>query len=646
MCGFTGFIDRSLSQNNAELSEIVQSMGDEISHRGPDDAQFYVQQDAGYAVAFRRLAIIDLSPMGRQPMISSSGRYIITYNGEVYNAAEIRDELQQHGARLKGHSDTEVILEAIEIWGLKKTLPRLIGMFAIALWDRHNHRLTLVRDRLGIKPLYFGSFKNQFFFGSQTKCFLKHPRWKSTINHDSVSAYMRFGYLPSPHSIYKGVAQVRPGEWIEVEHGEVTRRGQYWSHENVAVDGYRNRVKLSDKEATDQLEKLIGDAIRLRMISDVPLGAFLSGGVDSSTVAALMQENSDRPIKTFSIGFQESQYNEAPFAKAVAEYLGTEHHEMYVTSNDALDVIPKIPDYFDEPFADSSQIPTYLLSVLTKQHVTVALSGDGGDELFAGYQRYFIGDSLVKASNRIPVCLRPTLAKIIDKTSPRIWDMIEPFIPERYGRSPLRTRALRASELFSRGGQEQIFRGIVGQWPDPEAVVINSVEPVDDIWKGTMHTRMPDFIERMQYIDAITYLPDDILLKVDRSSMATSLEARVPLLDHRVVEFAARLPKHMKVREGQSKWLLRQVLYRHVPHELIERPKMGFAPPIDEWLRGPLREWAEDLLDEKKLREEGIFNPASIRQLFEQHLSGEISWHYRLWVVLMFQAWKRRWIDV
>lgn len=645
MCGFSGFVDLSCSKGGDTLTRIANEMGEAIAHRGPDDAQTWVQPEAGFAVAFRRLAIVDLSRAGRQPMVSKSRTFVISFNGEVYNAPKLRRELEGAGAKFRGHSDTEIVLEAFDQWGIEKTLPRLVGMFAIVLWNRHERELTLIRDRMGIKPLYYGKIGQTFFFGSQPKSFFKHPDWKPDIDLDSVTAYMRFAYVPSPRSVFKGLNTVAPAEVVKVKNGEVQTQYHYWNHEDWASSGYANRARLNEKEAVIQFEILLADAIEQRLMSDVPLGAFLSGGIDSSTVAALMQIRSSRPISTFTIGFEEQNYNEAIYAKEVARHLKTEHHEMYVTSKDTLDVIPKMPIYFDEPFADPSQIPTYLLSALTRNHVTVSLSGDGGDELFAGYPRYSTGDNIVQMASRVPAGLRPSVAKFIRKVPGVVWDALAPFVPRKHGKSPLKLRALRTAGVLEEGGEERLFRSFVERWSDPAQIVIGGRETVDKLWNGAMHDRMPDFIERMQYLDAVTYLPDDILVKVDRASMANSLEVRVPLIDHRIVEFCYRLPKHMKIRERQSKWLLRQVLYRHVPKELFDRPKMGFGVPIDKWLRGPLRDWAEDLLDQRQLEEDGIFNPASIREHFDQHLSGKRSWEDRLWVVLMFQAWKRQWID-
>lgn len=643
MCGFAGFLDLTGTLGSDQLALVATDMALAIEHRGPDDRSVWTDQAAGYSVAFQRLSIRDLSEAGQQPMVSTSKRYIIAFNGEVYSADRLRARLQSEGATFRGHSDTEVILESIDRRGLEATLPELVGMFAISLWDRDTRELTLVRDRMGIKPLYYGFGEKCFVFGSQPKCFFSAPGWSPEVDRNVLASYLRFAYVPSPSSIYAGVSQVAPGEMVCVKEGKVTDRRTYWDFKDVARTGVSTRATFDDADAIQKLDSLLGEAVEDRLVSDVPLGAFLSGGIDSSVVAALMQKRASSPIETFSIGFAEEEFNEAIYAKAVADHLGTKHHEMYVTAQDALDVIPKIPTYYDEPFADSSQIPTYLLSKLTKDHVTVALSGDGGDELFAGYTRYQMTESMMGGLSRLPPFVLPLISTLARRTPDTVWDLLHPMVPKKYGVSPLRTRVKKAEAILKAGAAEQAFRQIVGQWQEPDQLVKGGVEQVDALWEGELRETIPDVVERMQCIDTLTYLPDDILTKVDRASMAVSLEARVPLIDHRVVEFVWSLPKHLKVRNGETKWLLRQVLYQYVPRELIDRPKMGFGVPIDLWLRGELRDWAEHLLDEKRLEEEGIFNPRPIREKFEQHLSGEISWHYMLWTILMFQAWKEQW---
>lgn len=644
MCGLTGFIDLARRLPGSRLAGIGERMAQAIAHRGPDDAATWADADAHLALAFRRLAIIDVSPAGRQPMHSASGRFVVVYNGEIYNAPELSRELQAQGVTFRGHSDTEVMLEGFERWGIAATLEKIAGMFAIVLWDRHERRLSLIRDRLGKKPLYYGRVGPTFFFGSQPKSFFPHPDWRAEIDRDSLTAFMRFGYVPAPRSIFKGLASVRPGECVEIKDGEVVGRRLYWDARAKAAAALAQPIVLGDDEAIARFETLLSGAVRRRLLSDVPLGAFLSGGVDSSAVVALMQASSAARVKTFSIGFEESAYDESRHARAVAEHLGTDHHELRVSPREAIDAIPAMPLYYDEPFADGSQVPTYLLSKLTREHVTVALSGDGGDELLAGYSRYRIAQDIARAIRVVPAPLRPAVAGAIRGTPDAAWRMLEPLVPRRLGQSPLSARMRRFGGYMEGGGEEPMFRGLVGQWAEPELLVRGGREPVDDIWQGALGPSVPDFGRRMQLIDTLTYLPDDILVKVDRASMAVGLEARAPLLDHAVVEFTWGLPDRFLVRDRQTKWLLRQVLYRHVPKALIERPKMGFVMPMDEWLRGPLRDWAEDMLDARAMEGDGLLDPAPVRALWAEHLAGRTAGQYRLWCVLMFQAWKRHWL--
>ena len=636
MCGFVGFIDLARSTPEESLIRLATAMADTIRHRGPDDAGQWVDPESGVALGFRRLSIVDLSPAGHQPMISKNGRYVIVYNGEVYNAAELRRELEAQGGKFHGHSDTEVVLEACAAWGPQEAARRFIGMFAFAIWDRQNRSLALVRDRLGIKPLYWGRHGRTVFFGSQPKAFFVHPEWRPAVCRETLAAFLRFGYVPAGSSIYEGMAQLRPGHI-----GLVGNEGDfseicYWDISEVARNGIAKRIKLNDAEAADQLESLLRNAVRHRLISDVPLGAFLSGGVDSSAVVALMQAESSQAVKTFSIGFEDDDYDEAPFSKAVAKHLGTDHHELYVKPVHALDVIPNLQNWYDEPFADSSQIPTYLVSQLARQHVTVALSGDGGDELFSGCTRYAQAEQAFSRLRHIPVPIRAPMGAAIKS--------ILGCLPKSLRESRTSRRLGKLADLMGPGGEDRLYASLLTLWDDPVGLAGARYETNSDLWAGALAETVPDFGERMTFIDTVAYLPGDILTKVDRASMAVRLEARVPLLDHRVVEFAWALPKHMKVRDGQTKWLLRQVLYRHVPKELIERPKMGFGVPVGRWLRGPLRDWAEDLLSERRLREEGFLDPAPIRARWEQHVKGDIDWQYPLWPVLMFQAWHERWM--
>lgn len=614
-------------------------MADCMAYRGPDASGYWTDPEAGFATGHRRLSIVDLSEAGAQPMVSRSGRFVISYNGEVYNAGEIRPELIDKGYAFRGHSDTEVILEACEEWGVEATVRRLIGMFAFAAWDRRERKLWLVRDRLGIKPLYWGQFGDLFLFASELKGMRAHPGWPVEIDRDSIAAFVRFGYIPGSRSIYRGVHKLAPGTIMSIDARREPHIAPFWSLEDAVRQGRLNPFRGSDQAAEEELAALLGDAVGRRMIADVPLGAFLSGGIDSSTVVALMQSQSVRPVRTFSIGFEEQGYNEAHHAKAVAQHLGTEHTELYVTPEEARDVIPQLPEIYDEPFADSSQIPTYLISALTRRYVTVALSGDGGDELFCGYNRYSYAASLRPRLAALPPALRAPGAAMLRRLRPEMVNRLQQFVPRSLGLPPQLGDKLHKLADAMTQNEDETYRSLLSHWHHPEQLVKDAREPESLVVSSKAHNLMPDYVERMQYIDTLTYLPDDILTKVDRASMAVSLEARVPLIDHRVVEFAWRLPPRMKMRDGKSKWLLRRVLRRFVPDALIERPKMGFGVPIDQWLRGPLRDWAESYLSQSALTRGGIFNPELIRTRWAAHLDGRENWQYPLWTIITLQAW-------
>lgn len=618
-------------------------MADAIISRGPDDNGVWVDKYNGIALSHRRLSIIDRSKDGHQPMVSSNGRYVICYNGEMYNFKELRHELESTGKSFKSNSDTEVVLEACATWGVHKTIEQLIGMFAFSLWDKKEKILYLVRDRLGIKPLYWGRFGGLFLFGSELKALRAHPGWQPEINRDAIAAYMRHNYIPAPNSIYKGVHKLPPGSILTIKQNEGPVVERYWDMASIAQNGIEDQLVCNDHEAITQLEHLLNDVVSCRMVADVPLGALLSGGYDSSTVVALMQANSMCPVKTFSIGFNETGYDEAHYAKLVAKHLGTDHTELYVTPDEARDVIPMLADIYDEPFADSSQIPTYLVSKLTRQSVTVALSGDGGDEVFAGYNRYFHGKRFIKGMNICPGPMKRLIEELIYMLPPDKWSAINSILPDKLRIPQLGDKLYKLAELLP-SDPTMMYQRLVSHWQDPESLVLGGHEPESLLLCKDFAPGVDGIIERMQLLDTMTYLPDDILTKVDRASMAVSLEARVPLLDHRLIEFAWRLPMHMKVRHGKGKWILRQLLYKHVPKELVDRPKMGFGVPIGNWLRGPLREWAEELLDEKKIKEQGYFDAEPIRQKWQEHLSGKRNWQYHLWDVLMFQAWLDRWM--
>ncbi len=633
----------------ASLTEQVRRMTDCLVRRGPDDSGFWVDAPAGIALGFRRLSVIDLSPAGSQPMVSHSGRYVIVFNGEVYNFVELRRELEPKGQAFRGHSDTEVMLAAIEDWGLAAAVKRFTGMFAFALWDRAERELHLVRDRLGIKPLYYGWAGKVFLFGSELKAIRRHPKFLPQINRDALALQMRYNYVPHPYSIYQNIAKLPPGCMLTVSasRGEAAAE-PYWSAAQIAVSGACDPFPGSEEAAREQLDALLRDSVRLRMIADVPLGAFLSGGIDSSTVVALMQAQSGRPVKTFTVGFEDAHHDEAHHAKAVAARLGTDHTELRVTPQEALNVIPKLPVLFDEPFSDSSQIPTYLISALARQSVTVGLSGDGGDELFGGYPRYFTADQVWKRERWLPPAARRMLSRIIGRAD---LEMTNRWLGwsrrwfDRYGRpGEVGEKMSKLAETLAARDFRELYKGFISHWKHPECIVTGAEEPptgfADTPWA---HEAPLDRFGQMMLWDIINYLPDDILTKVDRASMGVSLEVRLPILDHRIVEFAARLPMELKIREGRGKWLLRQLLFDYVPKELIERPKMGFSAPIGAWLRGALRDWAEELLSEDRLRREGYFRPEPIRKLWAQHLAAQRNAEDSLWDVLMFQAWREQW---
>lgn len=641
MCGIAGVLI-SAAQSREQFERDAVAMADSIAHRGPDDHGVWSDPEAGIALTHRRLSIVDLSPAGHQPMASADGRFIIIYNGEVYNHNELRPALEARGIRFRGHSDTEVMLEAFAAFGIEATIKRLIGMFTIAVWDRRERTLTLVRDRLGIKPLYWAKFGGTFLFGSELKALRAYPGWTPRIDRSAVAAFMRHNYIPAPQTIYQGVQKLEPGMILTLPRGGAPHIEAFWGARSVAKAGLANPLRGSDLELTNQLEDLLRDAVGRRMVADVPVGAFLSGGIDSSTVVAMMKAANTGPVRTYTIGFELFGFDEAKHSAAVARHLGTEHTEMTVTAKDALDVVPKLPDFYDEPFADSSQIPTYLVSAMTRQHVTVALSGDGGDELFAGYNRYQLTTRLWRSLALLPRPLRSAIASMITALPADRWTKLLSIIPASVRQRQIGDKLHKFAAVLPCNGETALYRRLVTHW-EPSDIVLDAQEAKGVLWDEQIDQEFPDLLERMQFFDQVTYLPDDILTKVDRASMAVALEARVPLLDHRVVEFAWRLPRTAKIRGGMSKWLLRQVLYRHVPKELVERPKMGFSVPLGDWLRGPLRPWAENLLAEPRLRQAGFFDTARVRQTWDDHLSSRRNHEYMLWNVLMFEGWRDRW---
>jgi asparagine synthase (glutamine-hydrolysing) len=644
MCGITGIFGGPAC-TSAELRAQVQRMAQAIAHRGPDSEGQWVDAERGVALGHRRLAVVDLSPQGAQPMTSDCGRYVLVFNGEIYNHAELRSQLDPLPWR--GHSDTETLLATFRRWGVVAALPRLVGMFAFAVWDQHERTLTLARDRMGEKPLYWGRLPNgTLVFGSELAALRAHPAWDGQIDRDALTLFMRYSTVPAPWSIHRGVHKLEPGSWLRLASGRPNEHGRWWSVDDAAHRGLAARGEAdawSDAEATVRLEALLLQAVQGQLLSDVPLGAFLSGGVDSSTVVAMMVRAARERVRSFAIGFEQHGFDEAGHARAVAEHLGTLHTELRVTSADALAVVPRLARMYDEPFADSSQIPTALLTAMARREVTVALSGDGGDELFAGYNRYLLADRLWHRISRVPLALRRAAARSLCAVDASSWNalagLLQRLRPARRRHAEVGAKLHKlAWRVLPMPTLDAMHRALASQWMEPAMLVVGGREPstaFDQPFPG-----LGAGVERMSLLDQRSYLPDDILVKVDRAAMAVSLETRLPLLDHRVVEFAWRLPLRFKLREGQTKWLLRQVLYRHVPAGLIERPKQGFAVPLQAWLAGPLRDWAEALLDARRLHDDGFLARAPVRAAWDALLAGDGQWAGPLWNVLMWQAWR------
>jgi len=622
MCGIAGIY--AFSGKTAKLDEIASNMAQTLRHRGPDDAGVWSATESGIALAHRRLSIMDLSEHGHQPMVSVSGRYVLCYNGEIYNFLNLRDSLDYPW---QSTCDTEVLLAAVEAWGVEATLPKLNGMFAFALWDQKEKRLTLARDRIGEKPLYYGMINGTLLFASELKALKAYPHWQPTISNQALAHYLNKSYVPAPHTIFEGIEKLQPGHVIHFTPGHPKPTQQaYWSL-NRLLDN-RTNDELDESTCLEKLDGTLRLAVKQRMLADVPLGAFLSGGIDSSLIVSLMQAQSERPIKSFTIGFEEQGYNEAPYAKRTAEHIGTDHTELYVTAKDARGVIPILPELYDEPFADASQIPTFLIAKLTQQHVKVALSGDGGDEIFGGYNRHLYGPTLWKKLRLLPTPLRTQIAKaILSLPLPRM---------ARQQTAEKLTKLLHAAQAPS---QEAMYHSLCSIWHEPNRLLVDAPSPTP-LTDPLLQAELP-FSEWMMAYDTLTYLPDDILTKVDRAAMGVSLETRIPFLDPEVMKVAWQLPLDMKIRNGQGKWILQKLLHLYVPASLTQRPKSGFAPPIGDWLRGPLREWASDLLATDTLTQQGILNPVPIETALKQHLSGRANHTTQLWNLLMLQSWIR-----
>ncbi len=646
MCGIAGFFG---SRGNHSLELTVRGMSNSLRHRGPDDGGAWVDETCGIALSHARLAILDLSPEGHQPMCSASGRYVLVFNGEIYNHRTIKTELKKSVGALpwRGHSDTEILLAAIEIWGLEATLKIANGMFAIALWDRREQSLAFARDRFGEKPLYYGYANGTLLFGSELKALRVHPDWEGEINSNALRDYLQFSYVPAPASIYNKVYKLLPGHLLtftrnEIDSEHLPTSSAFWSAVESALTAKQDPLCGTDEVLTEQLERTLFESVGLRMEADVPLGAFLSGGVDSSLIVALMQRQSADPIRTFSIGFDDKRFDEAVYARDVANHLHTEHTELMVSSQQALDIIPSLPYQYDEPFADSSQIPNILVSQMTRHYVTVALTGDAGDELFGGYNRHYWGPRVWQKVRKFPVSIRIGIAKMLRSCSPQAWDQLlsrlSPVVPARLRVRSFGDKIHKLADALAANNINALYGKLTSTCHLPEALLAQPLSQQNTI---NQFNDTPDLssAEWMMLTDVLTYMVDDILVKVDRASMSCGLETRIPFLDPKVFEMAWRLPINTKIRNGKGKWILRQVLFKHIPEHLIERPKMGFAIPLDEWLRGPLREWAENLLNPQQLKEAGLLNPLVVRNVWQQHLSGKTNQASTLWNILMLNAW-------
>ncbi len=644
MCGIAGFWQPK-ENNKGALKEIIIDMINPISHRGPDDSGFYVDTNSGIALGNKRLSIIDLSANGHLPMESFSKRYIIVYNGEVYNYKELKKELiNKFDIKFKSTSDTEVILAGFEVWGIEETLKKCNGMFAFALWDKRKKKLYLGRDRIGIKPIYFGIQDNILFFASELKAIKNNKFFKSDIDRDALSLFFRYSYIPAPYSIYKDIKKLKPAHYIVINRNLNLKENCYWDIRKITKECYQNPINLSTKETVNELERLLLDSVKKRMISDVPLGAFLSGGIDSSLMVALAQSQTSKAIQTFTVGFYDKNFNEAHYARKIAKYLKTDHNEIYISSDKAMEIIPKLPLIYDEPFSDPSEIPMFYISQFAKKKVTVSLSGDGGDELFGGYNRYIWADKIWNRLKYLPFSVRDCIKKMLKIIPTDYWDFLflkfGGMLPDTINQAVPGDKLYKLADTLNCNSANNFFKSLISNWKNPVDIIINSKEPNTILDDNFISKVIPNFKERMMFFDLITYLPDDILTKVDRSSMAVSLEARVPFLDHKVIEFSKRLPTSFKIKNNTNKWILRKILYKYIPEKIMTRTKMGFGIPLNQWLKGDLREWAEELLDDTKIKSDGILNPKPIKNIWKEYLKGKGNWQYLLWDVLMFQAWK------
>lgn len=640
MCGFTGFLSKSNSLSRNQAHQLGLNMNETLSHRGPDAGDVWQDPDVLCTLGHRRLSIIDLSKDGAQPMISANGRYAIAYNGEVYNFQTLRQDLESAGLKFRGRSDTEVILASIQHWGLNQAIQKFSGMFAFALWDLKDKTLHLARDPMGKKPLYIGWAGSDLIFGSELKALRAHPDFKATLCHDALNLYMQYSYIPAPHCIYQNVWQLPPGHRLSIEYKTLGQSSDlvqqmecHWNAQDIAEQRYAQKQDISLANATQEFEDILKKCVNDRMVSDVPLGAFLSGGIDSSAITALMQSQSTQAIKTYSIGFEEAGYNEAGYARLVANHLSTDHHELILNAKDTINVIPSLSRIYDEPFADASAIPTYLVSEFARKSVTVALSGDGGDEMLGGYNRHIQGPKIYNITQNVPNSLRGVLSKAASCLSVNTWNKTLPFIPQ----AGTKMHKMAASLQFRT--QKELYESFICTFDK-----LNIMRSHEEIQQSFPELNFSNFSNHMMLWDTLSYLPHDVLTKVDRASMATSLECRSPLLDKRIFSYCWRLPDHLKIQNNQGKVLLRKMLENYIPAKLFERPKQGFSLPIDDWLRHDLKDWADALLDPQILENDGIFDKNEVSKLYQDHLKGKGNNAQRLWTILMFQGWKEKWL--